>query len=143
MGSAVLAVLCAVSLASAEGYVGSKACGECHEAEYARFQKHSKKAHSWESVKVMASDLTQKELANCYECHTTGYGKGGFRSYESTPELADVGCETCHGAGAAHADGGDPSLIRRVPEVEQCQVCHNAERVQDFDFKPLIHSGAH
>lgn len=127
----------------AGGYVGSKACGECHEEEFQRFTAHSKKARSWESVEVMASDLTQEELRGCFDCHTTGYGKGGFISHDATPHLADVGCETCHGPGAEHADMGDPSLITRTPTLDDCRRCHNADRVQNFDFKPLIHSGAH
>lgn len=128
----------------AQGYVGSKACAECHETEYGQFSTHSKKAHSWQSIQVMASDLTPQEREGCYECHTTGYGKGGFVSYEATPHLADVGCETCHGPGADHVDsGGDPDAIHKTPELSSCYSCHNEERVGAFGFKPLIHSGAH
>ncbi len=125
-------------------YVGSKACAECHEAEYTQFTTHSKKARSWKSVSVMASDLTKEELEGCYECHTTGYGKGGFVSYETTPHLADVGCETCHGPGAAHVEsGGDPASISRRPSIENCGGCHNESRVGTFGYKPLIYSGGH
>lgn len=124
-------------------YAGSASCKSCHEDEYKRFSMHSPKAHSWKSISVMASDLTQKEVQECYECHTTGYGKGGFVSYEQTPELADVGCETCHGPGAEHAEYGDPELITRRPSLESCEQCHNENRVAAFGFKPLISSGAH
>lgn len=145
----VLSILFLVSFfvttgaARAGDYVGSKACAECHEEEYGRYSQHSKKAQSWESVHVMASDLTAQELQGCYECHTTGYGKGGFQDYASTPELSDVGCESCHGPGAQHAEDGDPASIRRTPELKDCTRCHNQERVQAFGFRPLIHSGAH
>lgn len=136
-------VLCCSPLWAGE-YAGSKACGECHEKEYKQFMAHSKKAHSWKSISVMASDLTKQELESCYECHTTGHGKGGFVSYEQTPELADVGCETCHGAGAEHvASGGDPATISKTPDLALCESCHNESRVGEFGFKPLIHSGAH
>ncbi len=125
-------------------YVGSKACADCHDGQYENFSKYSKKSRSWHSVEIMASDLTPEELRGCYECHTTGYGKGGFRDYQSTPGLADVGCESCHGPGRAHADsGGDPELIVRRPALATCETCHNAERVADFNFKPLLFSGAH
>ncbi|MCG8532689.1 MAG: cytochrome c family protein [Desulfovibrionales bacterium] len=141
--AALLLILCVpLSAASAE-YVGSAKCGECHEEEHGRFMKYSPKAHSWESIKVMAPKLTTEEQQECYECHTTGYKKGGFVSYEETPELADVGCETCHGPGAAHAEDGDPELISRKPDPEDCVVCHSAARVNDFGFKPLVNSGAH
>ncbi len=144
LGAVFLGVLLAVTSASAQQYVGSKACSECHEEQYDHFSKFSKKAHSRHSVEIMASDLTEDEVRGCFDCHTTGHGKGGFRDYESTPELADVGCETCHGPGGAHAEsGGDPELIQRTPTLATCEGCHNAERVADFNFKPLLFSGAH
>lgn len=140
--AAALFLGCAAGV-RAGGYVGSKACSDCHEEQYKHFSDYSKKAKSWHSIEIMASDLTSEEERGCYQCHTTGYGSGGFESIESTPELADVGCETCHGPGAAHADSGDPELIRRTPSIKDCETCHNAERVADFNFKPLIFSGAH
>lgn len=124
-------------------YIGSKNCAPCHEEQYNSFIKHSKKAHSWNSVAIMKPKLKEHELQKCYECHTTGYNKGGFKSIETTPELADVGCETCHGPGSEHAENQDPQSISRKPAVETCTACHNSERIQDFKFKPLIFSGAH
>lgn len=126
------------------GYIGSKSCSQCHEQQYKNYTAYSKKAHAWEAVAIMKPKLKENELRQCYECHTTGYGKkGGFVSKESTPDLADVGCETCHGPGAAHAASGDPKLIARRPSTQTCAQCHNSQRVQDFNFKPLIFSGAH
>ncbi|MFP5222712.1 MAG: multiheme c-type cytochrome [Acidobacteriota bacterium] len=125
-------------------YVGSKACSQCHEKQYENFSKYSKKFHAWNSVATMKSKLKEQELRQCYECHTTGYGrKGGFVSIEATPHLADVGCESCHGPGGAHAASGDPGQIKRRPAMEICTNCHNPQRVEDFNFKPLLFSGAH
>ena len=125
-------------------FIGSAACQQCHEQEYDTFAKHSKKAHSRQNVEKMRAKLSQKELEACYACHTTGYGqKGGFVNYEKTPYLGDVGCETCHGPGSVHADSGDTATITRKPSVESCLVCHNAERIQNFNFRPLRYSGAH
>ena len=126
-------------------YVGTAACKDCHEEQHANFSKFAKKAHSDRSVKVMASDLTEAELAECYGCHATGYGKpGGFVSYEKTPHLADAGCEVCHGPGKEHVDsGGDASLIKGKLSMADCEGCHNADRVKSFNFKPLLYGGAH
>lgn len=135
-----------VSPARAEesAFVGSVACSQCHEQQYANFKKFSKKAHAWESIAVMSPKLKDNERRQCFECHTTGYGrKGGFVSKESTPDLADVGCETCHGPGSDHAASGDPQRITRRPPTQTCTACHNSERIEDFRFKPLIFSGAH
>lgn len=135
------------ALAQEKRYVGSKVCADCHEAQYASYQANSKKAHSSRSVQIMASDLTEQELRGCFACHTTGYGQpGGFVSFEKTPELADAGCEACHGPGGAHVDsGGDTSLIkgRGKIRVEDCTLCHNEEKVRAFGFKPTLYSGGH
>ena len=140
--------LCAVASAadanSGATYIGTTACKQCHEQESENFAKYSKKAHSKQNVEKMRQKLTKEELEGCYACHTTGYGKkSGFVSYEKTPHLSDVGCETCHGPGSAHADSGEPAAITRKPSVESCLVCHNAERIQNFNFRPLRYSGAH
>lgn len=126
-------------------YMGSKVCADCHPGEYDSFMKYSKKASSSESVKIMAADLTKEEVRNCYHCHTTGYGlPGGFEDFEKTPEMADLGCETCHGPGSEHVDmGGDPSLIKKDLDIKDCESCHNEERVGAFNFKPLLFGGAH
>ena len=148
----MLVSLCAAALAAdakqsengGSTFVGSAACQQCHDQEYEMFTKHSKKAHSKHNVEKMRSKLTPAELENCYHCHTTGYGKkSGFVSYEKTPHLGDVGCETCHGPGSAHAESGDTAAITRKPTVDSCLVCHNAERIQNFNFRPLRYSGAH
>lgn len=130
------------SLSAPGQYIGSAGCQSCHEKEYTQFQKHSKKAHSRDRIELMASKLTADELQGCYQCHTTGYGKGGFTSYNATPHLADVGCESCHGPGKAHAEAGDPALIR-VPTQEDCASCHTNSRMAGFSKTVLMYSGAH
>ena len=126
-------------------YIGSGACAECHPDEHEHYSKYAKKAKSFESVRVMAQDLTPEELGECYGCHTTGYGEpSGFRSEEETPELANAGCEVCHGPGSRHVEeGGDPEYIRDDLSIEDCQACHNKERISAFDYKPLLFGGAH
>ncbi|MFW6324256.1 MAG: cytochrome c family protein, partial [Desulfovibrionales bacterium] len=109
------------------------------------FTKYAKKSHSDRSVKIMAPKLTPKELESCFGCHTTGYGEpGGFTSFEETPELAHAGCEVCHGPGSSHVDtGGDPTLIKAKLELSDCDSCHSSDRVNSFNFKPLLYGGAH
>lgn len=125
-------------------YVGAAACESCHEEQYASYQKNSRKAHSWRSILKMRPKLTEAELRGCYACHTTGYNKpGGFVSFEQTPELSNVGCESCHGPGSAHAESGDAAAIRRTPKLDECLVCHNAQRVENFNFKPMLYHGGH
>lgn len=138
-------VLWPLYAAAENSYVGTAACKDCHEEEYGNFTKYAKKAHSDRSVKIMASDLTEEELAGCYGCHATGYGQpGGFVSYEKTPHLADAGCEVCHGPGYEHVEsGGDADLIKGKLTMDDCVDCHNEDRVKAFNFKPLLYGGAH
>ena len=98
-----------------------------------------------DNVRLMVKKLSPEELAGCFACHVTGYGKpGGFTSFEATPGLADAGCEVCHGPGSAHVDaGGDPSLIKIDLNIKDCESCHNQERVSAFNFKPMLFGGAH
>ncbi len=125
-------------------YVGSQACRECHEEQYASYQKNAKKAHSWNSVALMAPKLKPQELKRCYHCHTTGYGKpGGFVSVQETPQQKNVGCEACHGPGSRHVDSEDPEDIRGKLKIADCLGCHNRERVGAFHFRPLIFGGGH
>jgi hypothetical protein len=125
-------------------YVGSITCKECHENEYKNHVSFSKKAGSFESIKVMKQKLTPAEYKGCFECHTTGYGKpGGFVSEAETPELKNAGCEVCHGPGSLHVQSGDPDDIDQVITIDACATCHNPDRIKAFDFKPLLFGGAH
>ncbi|MDF2231810.1 cytochrome c3 family protein [Albimonas sp. CAU 1670] len=76
--------------------------------------------------------------ARCAECHATAYDKGydpASRRYASTQAEIGVGCEACHGPGAAHAawaqggQGADPGFAVDVADVEatmqQCAGCHS------------------
>ena len=130
--------------AEEKNYVGSEACKDCHEQQYNNFMKYSKKAHSFSSIKKMETKLTAEEYQSCFECHTTGYKqKGGFISEAQTPALKNPGCEVCHGPGSLHVKSEDPEQILREVTMEKCITCHNEDRVQAFDFKPLLYGGAH
>ena len=125
-------------------YVGSDACRECHPDQYKSFKANSKKAGSYKHVKVMRKGLTDDEFKACLECHTTGYGHpGGFVSEEITPLMAEAGCEVCHGPGGNHVQSGEPDDIKADITTRDCEGCHNPERVEAFNFKPLIYGGAH
>jgi hypothetical protein len=125
-------------------YVGSEACKDCHETEYQNFKKYCKKVNSFQSVSSMKKGLTDEEYKSCLECHTTGYGKpGGFESLEKTPDLAEAGCEVCHGPGGKHVETESVEDLKRQLTAEDCDSCHSSERVEAFNYKPLIFGGAH
>jgi len=129
---------------SEKTYVGSDACQECHEVEYKNFKTYAKKAHSYESILSMKRGLTEAEFRKCFECHTTGFGRaGGFRSEKDTSHLRNAGCEVCHGPGSLHAESGEPEDIKGSLTAKDCEACHSLERIEAFDYKPLIYGGAH
>lgn len=170
-----LAVVVVASTAQAEEfeYVGSKGCKKCHLKEYKSWEATTMattfdalKPGERAEAKLKAgldpdNDYTTDE--NCVKCHVTGYGKpGGFVDIETTPELAGVGCETCHGPGGTYIQDGYMTLKNKeykkadivavgmvdTVSVDQCKDCHNAESpfVTEgyvFDFEANKDSGTH
>lgn len=135
---------CASQTDTNSTYVGSEACLSCHEAEYESYQSRSKKAHSYDSIKKMQPHLTEAEFQQCFECHTTGYGKpGGFNSEHESPNLRNAGCEVCHGPGSRHVDTGEAEDIQGKITAATCEICHNQERVEAFNYTPLVYGGGH
>ena len=124
-----------VGAADEAAYVGTETCAECHPDQAQSFKEYSKKAHSFTSIQRMAGKLTPQERSECYSCHTTGYGKpGGFVSEAQTPQLMNLGCETCHGPGSQHVESEDPYDLKDVA-IEDCMTCHNENRIAAFNGK--------
>ncbi len=104
------------------GYVGSGACSSCHSDKYNTWQKTP---HA--SALSLLNGLPPNVAQNCIVCHTVGYGQPtGFVSAMATPNLTDVGCENCHGPGAAHKYG-DHQLVHPAWTIasETCGGCHD------------------
>jgi mono/diheme cytochrome c family protein len=154
-------------------YIGSKNCKKCHLKQYKSWEA-TKMATAFEVLKPgerseqkaaagldPAADYSIYEI--CVKCHVTGYGKpGGFVDIETTPELANVGCETCHGPGGSYttdklmslknkeykrADLVAAGMVESVGDG-QCTGCHNSESpfVEEgyvFDFEANKDTGTH
>lgn len=164
-----------VSLAAEEehAYIGSKKCMTCHIKEYKSWSE-TKMAKAMDTLKPGAAveakkaagldptkDYTQDKT--CLPCHTTGYGKpGGFVDMATTPTLAGVGCEMCHGPGGTYTGKQYMSLQNKeykkaevvavglVAEVgaAQCTGCHNdknpaAPKPYKFDYAAQKDKGMH
>jgi hypothetical protein len=79
-------------------YVGTDTCKMCHWKQYRSWAK-TKMAKTFET----SLDAEQREDPGCIDCHSTGYKKpGGFVNSKTTPKMAGVQCEACHGAGSCH-----------------------------------------
>jgi len=120
-----------------EPFAGSEACGKCHTEAYEIWKKT---AHSW-ALKTLEHDKHDRD-PDCVGCHVVGLDvETGFRDRTLTPQLADVGCESCHGAGKAHSE--NPSVKMGPAGKASCLPCHKPENSPNFDFesywKKVIH----
>jgi hypothetical protein len=103
-------------------YVGSGACGSCHPDTRAAWQQTAH-AGAYNSI----SGLPASVAKDCFVCHTVGNGwPSGFVNITNTPWLAGVGCENCHGPGAAHVYGNHSLVQPAVTIASQvCGGCHD------------------
>lgn len=112
-------------LGTARAWKGSESCQSCHKQAYKVWAatKHSR------SLKSVGVDHQQKN-PECLRCHTTGFGKPGGYPNDS-PDLGNVGCESCHGPAGNH-----PSSPMVKPPVEEgsCRGCHTHRDSASFDF---------
>lgn len=112
-------------------YAGAQACAECHENIYNQESK-TPHSHAWQTLK----NIHQEANANCVVCHTVGFGlPTGFKAELTTPHLAGVQCENCHGPAAAHAANEMDLTKRPRPELagQVCGGCHNTSHTPTFD----------
>jgi hypothetical protein len=83
-------------------YIGSEACGKCHEYAY-KVWKQSKHSHAYKTLVDAKHPSLRQYDGECIVCHTVGFGyEGGFANERDTPKLENVGCESCHGPGSLH-----------------------------------------
>ena len=116
---------------SVSHYIGSDLCVRCHPSEGAQWKTTAHSA-AWNTLQVVKHDAD----GECITCHSVGYQKpGGFMSFASTPALANVQCENCHGLGTEHeAFATAPHRI----DASTCMQCHNKERDPDFNFATYL-----
>lgn len=128
--------------ASGATYVGSATCGACHPTAMADWQK-SKHAHAWQTLVDAEKDPKRygwpvTAYPDCVSCHVVGYGeRSGFRSFEETPQHADVGCERCHGPGSEHVAAGGKKplgLLSGAQASQLCTQCHDYEQSPTFVY---------
>ncbi|MBX3096563.1 MAG: cytochrome c family protein [Fimbriimonadaceae bacterium] len=122
----------------AQGYIGSKACMSCHQEAYVTWLK-SEHGHALKTLEEDRHDADPE----CVGCHVVGLdAEDGFRSRDRTPDLADVGCESCHGPAAAHSEAPELNKLRPLAR-EICLDCHNPEHSPTFDWDAYWPNIAH
>jgi 2',3'-cyclic-nucleotide 2'-phosphodiesterase (5'-nucleotidase family) len=109
-------------------YVGASTCANCHAAQYAVWEKTGH-AHAMATLERKSQQFDNE----CVRCHVVGFNKGGFQSLISTPQLANVQCEACHGPGRAHVAAPAKGFgFMQTPTG--CVQCHTLANSPDFNF---------
>lgn len=114
---------------STVSFSGSNKCGTCHQKALSTW-KHSLHSHSLPTLAKFGHDRDPE----CLPCHVVALtSTKGFQSPKLTPDLAAVGCESCHGSGSAHS--ASPKTVR-LPKVTgtTCATCHTANTSPNFAF---------
>jgi hypothetical protein len=127
-------------------YVGASKCKICHVDIFSSWVKTSH-AQALSSLKGEESGD-----AACLECHTTGFGAGGYGTEGIVTDLGAVQCEACHGPGSLYSF----SSIMLSPEKRRkagltpvdsllCTRCHNAKSptFKGFTYEAGLLTGTH
>jgi hypothetical protein len=115
---------------SPEHYLGDQVCIRCHPSQGEQWKTT---AHSlaWQTLVDAKKDADPE----CIGCHVVGFRQaGGFQSAATTPQLANVQCENCHGMGTQH----DAFGAGRPVSPATCMTCHNQARDPGFDFEKKV-----
>lgn len=131
-------LLSEVPRSPSEKFAGSQACLPCH----------AKAAEVWEGSRHAAALATLEREGvdrdpDCVGCHVVGLESSeGFRDRAATPSLANVGCESCHGPGAAHAAEPLKARLGKAGK-SSCMPCHDDDHSPKFDFDEYWKRVAH
>jgi predicted CXXCH cytochrome family protein len=103
-------------------YAGYSPCLDCH---YDQYERWAATPHA--SALATLKQIGQHTNAVCLQCHTVGFGlPNGFKDEASTPGLAGVQCESCHGPAAEHLQNPADNTKRPIVELSAavCGGCH-------------------
>ena len=119
-------------LNQSNGFVGSGACAGCHGDKATEWKGT---AHSHALATLQNLHLPSFVEATCQPCHTVGKGQPtGFVDATTTPQLADVGCENCHGPAGWHKYS-DHDMVRPAVSIDPmiCGGCHTDSHHPTYD----------
>jgi hypothetical protein len=112
-------------------YAGAEKCSLCHVDTHDTWLTTAH-AGAFETLKR----INQHTNPNCLACHTVGFGfETGFKDEFSTPLMAGVQCENCHGPAGEHASR--PLDKKKRPLVtnaaQMCGGCHTDAHHPTYD----------
>jgi Cytochrome c554 and c-prime len=140
----------------------TKNCRQCHQHAFEVWEKDKDSvtelshAHAYRTLVEAKHPGNRQYDGECVVCHVTGFGyKSGFTNERDTPNLENVGCESCHGPASEHAKNPEDPKWRKLlnpwkaPENESaeakekrllvidqaCQKCHDPDNDVNWNFK--------
>jgi len=120
-------------------FLSADKCGLCHEEKY---NSWTNTAHHGALGSLKA--IGQGANAFCLPCHTVGAGRtGGFKDEATTPALAGVQCENCHGPAGGHSQ--KTSDVTKQPVItlsaKVCGGCHSDAHHPTFEeWETTLHA---
>lgn len=125
---------CPAATPEKPGIVGSAKCITCHheEGEVWRQTKHPQ-------AYTALTAVGKENHLDCVACHVTGWQQPqGVCRIDQTVGRTEVGCESCHGPGSAHAEAPTKQNIRAEVASATCTQCHDRENSPHFDFETWL-----
>lgn len=111
-------------------------CGKCHFNEYNQWVR-TPHAHAWETIEKDGRTNDK----SCISCHTTLFEKNrGFVNLQTTPQLVNVTCVSCHTEFEGHSED-NPSF--EPVKKETCLECHKPANSPDFTYKSYLPAVMH
>jgi hypothetical protein len=122
-------------------YMGSEKCKKCHEYAHEVWEK-SGHSHAYKTLVEAKWPSNRQYDPECIVCHTVGFGyQTGYVNAERTPNLKNVGCESCHGPASLHVANPNntewqkrinpwkylPKGKRKEAIDQMCQKCHDID----------------
>lgn len=118
------------------GYSGSEACAVCHEKETDTWLL-TRHGHAFDTLVKHGADADPE----CVGCHVVGFGRaGGYTISPRTPDLENVGCESCHGRGGPHLS---PGFVTAGNYEPVCLTCHDQEHSLGFQYASFLPKISH
>ena len=126
--------------------LGAKACKSCHSESHKSWKKSP---HGRAMATLKGEDKTKLE---CVRCHATPTSFGSTQPTELSQYRTSesVGCESCHGAGEAHAANPTKDNIvglgESCPEcvIEAvCTSCHTPKWDPDWELQGRLEAARH
>ena len=105
-------------------FVGSEKCESCHEGSFIQWKKtpHPTPTKPWPSCRCRGCSIRSASVATS----SAGTRKTSFPTSRviaastATPQLINVGCESCHGPGERHIaaeNGTDAALQKKIQQL--------------------------